>query len=74
MNGCQGDSRAPIGIVETRTLPAVSSPALAMERLNSAISDMIKSDPPPYNSGVIRLEVNPPNLSVYFIAHVYVHP
>ncbi|XP_049345325.1 isochorismate synthase, chloroplastic-like isoform X1 [Solanum verrucosum] len=57
MNGCQGDSRAPIGTVETRTLPAVSSPALAMERLNSAISDMIKSDPPPYNSGIIRLEV-----------------
>ncbi|MCE3049554.1 hypothetical protein HAX54_045144 [Datura stramonium] len=57
MNGCQVDSRAPIGTVETRTLPAVSSPALAMERLNYAISDMIKSEPPPYNSGIIRLEV-----------------
>ncbi|KAJ8563250.1 hypothetical protein K7X08_031702 [Anisodus acutangulus] len=57
MNGCQGDPRAPIGTIETRTLPAVCSPALAMERLNSAISDMIKSEPPPYNSGIIRLEV-----------------
>ncbi|XP_055831177.1 isochorismate synthase, chloroplastic isoform X3 [Solanum dulcamara] len=57
MNGCQGDPRAPIGTVETRTLPAVSSPALAMEHLNSAISDMIMSQPPPYNSGIIRLEV-----------------
>ncbi|CAN4099357.1 unnamed protein product [Withania somnifera] len=57
MNGCEGDPRAPIGTIETRTLPAVSSPALAMERLNSAISHMIKSEPPPYNSGIIRLEV-----------------
>ncbi|KAK4374548.1 hypothetical protein RND71_005225 [Anisodus tanguticus] len=57
MNGCQSDPRAPIGTIETRTLPAVSSPALAMERLNSAISDMIMSEPPPYNSGIIRLEV-----------------
>lgn len=59
MNGCQGDPRAPIGTIETRTLPAVSSPALAMERLNSAISDLLKSEPPPYHSGIIRLEVNP---------------
>ncbi|XP_009598228.1 isochorismate synthase, chloroplastic isoform X3 [Nicotiana tomentosiformis] len=57
MNGCQGDPRAPIGTIETRTLPAVSSPALAMERLNSAISDLLKSEPPPYHSGIIRLEV-----------------
>ncbi|XP_059299923.1 isochorismate synthase, chloroplastic isoform X1 [Lycium ferocissimum] len=57
MNGCQGDPRAPIGTIETRTLPAVSSPALAMDRLNSAVSDMVKSEPPPYTSGIIRLEV-----------------
>ncbi|CAN4100443.1 unnamed protein product [Withania somnifera] len=57
MNGCQGDPRAPIGTIETRMFPAVSSPALAMERLNYAISNMIKSKPPPYNSGIIRLEV-----------------
>lgn len=57
MNGCQGDTRAPIGTIETRTLPAVSSPALAMERLNSTISEMMKSDSPPDNSGIIRLEV-----------------
>ncbi|WMV35362.1 hypothetical protein MTR67_028747, partial [Solanum verrucosum] len=57
MNGCQGDPTVPIGTVETRSLPAVSSLSLAMELLNSAISDMIKSDPPPYNSGIIRLEV-----------------
>lgn len=57
MNGCQGDPRAPIGTIETRTFPAVSSPALAMERLNSAISDMTNSEPPPYDSGIIRLEV-----------------
>ncbi|PHT79676.1 Isochorismate synthase, chloroplastic [Capsicum annuum] len=57
MNGCQGDPRAPIGTIETRTLPAVSSPALAMERLNSAISDLVKSEPPPYSSGIIRLEI-----------------
>ncbi|KAH0660732.1 hypothetical protein KY289_029480 [Solanum tuberosum] len=57
MNGCQGDPTVPIGTVETRSLPAVSSLSLAMELLNSAISDMIKSDHPPYDSGIIRLEV-----------------
>ncbi|XP_057474661.1 isochorismate synthase, chloroplastic isoform X1 [Actinidia eriantha] len=56
MNGCQGDPRAPIGTIETCTFPAVSTPALAMDRLNSAISEM-KSDPPPFESGIIRLEV-----------------
>ncbi|XP_049411440.1 isochorismate synthase, chloroplastic-like [Solanum stenotomum] len=57
MNGCQGDPTVPIGTVETRSLPAVSSLSLAMELLNSTISDMIKSDHPPYDSGIIRLEV-----------------
>ncbi|GMQ10492.1 hypothetical protein CsSME_00053474 [Camellia sinensis var. sinensis] len=60
MNGCQADPRPapPIGTIETRTFPAVLTPALAMDRLNSAISDM-KSEPPPFHSGIIRLEVTP---------------
>ncbi|XP_019198046.1 PREDICTED: isochorismate synthase, chloroplastic isoform X2 [Ipomoea nil] len=57
MNGCQGDPRAPIGTVETRTFPAVSTLALAVESLNAAISNLINSDPPPFRSGIIRLEV-----------------
>ncbi|KAK4568328.1 hypothetical protein RGQ29_003917 [Quercus rubra] len=56
MNGCRGDPRAPIGTIETRTFPTVSSPALAMDTLNSAISQL-KSDPPPFTSGIIRLQV-----------------
>ncbi|KAB1216667.1 Isochorismate synthase, chloroplastic [Morella rubra] len=56
MNGCQGDSRAPVGTIETRTFPAVPSPALAMNRLDSAISQL-KSDPSPFASGIIRLQV-----------------
>ncbi|XP_031105912.1 isochorismate synthase, chloroplastic isoform X2 [Ipomoea triloba] len=57
MNGCQGDPRAPIGTVETRTFPAVSTLALAVESLNAAISNLINSHPPPFHSGIIRLEV-----------------
>lgn len=57
MNGCRGDPRAPIGTIETRTFPTVPSPALAMDTLNSAISQL-KSDPPPFTSGIIRLQVN----------------
>ncbi|XP_052175810.1 isochorismate synthase, chloroplastic isoform X2 [Diospyros lotus] len=56
MNGCGADPTSPVGKVETRTFPAVSSPALAMDRLSSAVSDM-KSDPPLFDSGIIRLEV-----------------
>nr|GMC75802.1 isochorismate synthase, chloroplastic isoform X1 [Ipomoea batatas] len=56
MNGCQGDPRAPIGTVETRTFPAVSSLALAVESLNAAISNLITSDHPSFHSGIIRLE------------------
>ncbi|XP_062170665.1 isochorismate synthase 2, chloroplastic-like isoform X2 [Alnus glutinosa] len=56
MNGCEGDPRNPVGNIETRAFPAVPSPALAMERLNSAISQL-KSEPPPFTSGIIRLEV-----------------
>ncbi|KAF5459777.1 hypothetical protein F2P56_019696 [Juglans regia] len=56
MNGCQGDHGLPVETIETRTLPTVPSPALAMDRLNSAIYQL-KSHPPPSSSGVIRLEV-----------------
>lgn len=57
MNGCNGDPRAPVGTIETRTLPAVSTPALAMERLSSAVANL-KSTLPSAQSGIIRLEVN----------------
>lgn len=73
MNGCQGDTRAPIGTIETRTLPAVSSPALAMERLNSTISEMMKSDSPPDNSGIIRLEVNPQTYLYILSLAIYIY-
>ena len=59
MNGCQGDDHdptAPIGTIETRTFPAVSTPALAVESLNAAIADM-QSQPSAFDSGIIRLEV-----------------
>ncbi|XP_022768273.1 isochorismate synthase 2, chloroplastic isoform X2 [Durio zibethinus] len=56
MNGCQGDSKFPIGTIETRTLGAVPSPAVAMERLNLAIGEL-KSNLPPCSSGIIRLQV-----------------
>nr|XP_027124406.1 isochorismate synthase, chloroplastic-like [Coffea arabica] len=60
MNGCQGDDhdpRAPIGTIETRTFPAVSTPALAVESLNAAIADM-QSQPSASDSGIIRLELS----------------
>ncbi|XVF09133.1 hypothetical protein REPUB_Repub07fG0065000 [Reevesia pubescens] len=56
MNGCQGDPKLPIGTIETRTLAAVPSPALAMERLNLAIGEL-RCNPPPFTSGIIRLQV-----------------
>ncbi|XP_031252321.1 isochorismate synthase 2, chloroplastic isoform X1 [Pistacia vera] len=56
MNGCQGDSPLPVGTIQSRTLAPVPSPALAMDRLNSAISEL-KSNPPPLTSGIIRLQV-----------------
>nr|AZK16211.1 isochorismate synthase [Catharanthus roseus] len=55
-NGCNGVPRAPVGTIETRTLPAVSTPALAMERLSSAVANL-KSTLPSAQSGIIRLEV-----------------
>ncbi|KAK3195470.1 hypothetical protein Dsin_026780 [Dipteronia sinensis] len=44
-----------MGTVESRPFPAVASPALAMDRLKSAISQL-KSNPPSFNSGIIRLQ------------------
>ncbi|XP_077248648.1 isochorismate synthase 2 isoform X2 [Tasmannia lanceolata] len=56
MNGCGGDPEIPVGICETRTFPGVSTLGTAMNQLNLAISAM-KSDPPGFSSGIIRLEV-----------------
>ncbi|KAJ6418381.1 hypothetical protein OIU84_001702 [Salix udensis] len=58
MNGCQGNSRdrVPIGSIETRTFPAVQSPALATATLNLAISEL-KANPPLFSSGILRLQV-----------------
>nr|XP_043637027.1 isochorismate synthase, chloroplastic-like isoform X2 [Erigeron canadensis] len=57
MNGCQvRDPRTPVGLTETRSFPAVSTPMMAMERLNSAVSEL-GSGPPEFGSGIIRLEV-----------------
>ena len=58
MNGCQGDHpELPLGTVETRSFPAVSSPPLAVEALSSAVSQL-QANPPPYTSGIIRLHVS----------------
>ncbi|KAK6920823.1 Chorismate-utilizing enzyme, C-terminal, partial [Dillenia turbinata] len=46
----------PLGTIQTKTLPAVLTPALAMDRLNSTICDL-RSDPPPLTSAIIRLQV-----------------
>ncbi|KAK4489849.1 hypothetical protein RD792_000494, partial [Penstemon davidsonii] len=56
MNGCGGDPRAPLGTTETRTFPAAATPALAADRLNSALFNL-KSNPPLSDSGIIRIEV-----------------
>ncbi|CAH1415124.1 unnamed protein product [Lactuca virosa] len=57
MNGCQArDPRSPVGMTETRTFPSVSTPAMAMERLSSVITEL-GSHPPVYRSGILRLEV-----------------
>ncbi|KAK6924967.1 Chorismate-utilizing enzyme, C-terminal [Dillenia turbinata] len=57
MNGCQShDPCVPLGTIQTRTLPAVLTPALAMDTLNSTISELM-SEPPPFTSGIIRLQV-----------------
>ncbi|KAJ4884532.1 hypothetical protein Rs2_34625 [Raphanus sativus] len=56
MNGCEGDFKTPLGTVETRTMSTVLSPTAATERLISAVSEL-KSQPPPFSSGVVRLQV-----------------
>ncbi|KAG6686796.1 hypothetical protein I3842_11G039000 [Carya illinoinensis] len=59
MNGCKGSDQAgllPVETIETRSLSPVPSPALAMDRLNSAIYQF-KSEPPASASGIIRLQV-----------------
>ncbi|EPS59745.1 isochorismate synthase, chloroplastic, partial [Genlisea aurea] len=56
MNGCGGERRIPLGMVETLTMPAVSTPAAAVRSLNAAVSGL-KSDPPAVDSGIIRVEV-----------------
>ncbi|PON34678.1 Isochorismate synthase [Parasponia andersonii] len=56
MNGCQGDPHFPLGTIETRTFPAAPSHAVALDKLSSAISEL-KSNPPPFSSGIIRLQV-----------------
>jgi menaquinone-specific isochorismate synthase len=71
MNGCRGDPKTPIGTIETRTFPTVPSPALAMDTLNSAIYQL-KSDPPPFTSGIIRLQVSY-QVSTYIYVDSIVH-
>ncbi|KAH0874703.1 hypothetical protein HID58_072065, partial [Brassica napus] len=60
MNGCEGDFNTPLGTVETRTMSTVLSPTAATERLISAVSEL-KSQPPPFSSGVVR-DVGRPDL------------
>ncbi|KAL9255616.1 Isochorismate synthase, chloroplastic-like protein [Drosera capensis] len=56
MNGCQGDSRVPVGTIETRTLAPVAAPGYAVDCLVSAVSEL-SSISPSRSSGIIRLEV-----------------
>ncbi|CAH8364010.1 unnamed protein product [Eruca vesicaria subsp. sativa] len=56
MNGCEGDFKTPLGTVETRTMSTVLSPTAATEKLISAVAEL-KSQPPPFSSGVVRLQV-----------------
>uniref|UniRef100_A0A803MZW3 isochorismate synthase n=1 Tax=Chenopodium quinoa TaxID=63459 RepID=A0A803MZW3_CHEQI len=58
MNGCQGDPKIPLGVVETRTLPSVPSPAQALDRLKYTISDLRSNQPySNFPSGLIRIQV-----------------
>ena len=56
MNGCGGKPEDPVEMCETRTLPAVTTPEMAVTQLNSAILGL-KDDPPRFGSGIIRLQV-----------------
>ncbi|KAB5531933.1 hypothetical protein DKX38_018603 [Salix brachista] len=74
MNGCQGNSRdrVPIGSIETRTFPAVQSPALATATLNLAISEL-KANPPLFSSGIIRLQSKLKQLIGYTVSTRFFH-
>lgn len=67
MNGCEADHKAPLGIVETRTLSRVPSPAAATEMLITAVSNL-KIQPPSFSSGIVRLQVRH-NLLLFLCAH-----
>ncbi|WZZ58019.1 hypothetical protein YC2023_058126 [Brassica napus] len=56
MNGCEADHKEPLGTVETRTLSTVTSPAIATEKLITAVCNL-KTEPPSFSSGIIRLQV-----------------
>ncbi|KAL2320078.1 hypothetical protein Fmac_029047 [Flemingia macrophylla] len=63
MNGCregeeqQARRRKGVGTIETRTLAAVASPAMAMYSLNMAISEMKSEAPFGTSSGIVRVQV-----------------
>lgn len=60
MNGCskqEASTTTPLGTIQTLSFPPVSTPALAMDCLNSALHQL-KSNPPPFDSGIIRLQVH----------------
>lgn len=58
MNGCPRESSAaaPLQIIQTRTLDAVSAPSAAFHCLSSALAHL-NASPPPVSSGIIRLQV-----------------
>ncbi|CAN0901610.1 Isochorismate synthase, chloroplastic [Linum grandiflorum] len=58
MNGCllQNLDAGQVAAVESRTLEAVTSAALAMDALNSAVYGL-EANPPLASSGIIRLQV-----------------
>ncbi|ESW06005.1 hypothetical protein PHAVU_010G011700 [Phaseolus vulgaris] len=63
MNGCRegheqhARTRKPVGTIETRTLAAVASPAMAMYSLNMAISELKSEAPYGTLSGIVRVQV-----------------
>ncbi|XP_020971745.1 isochorismate synthase, chloroplastic-like isoform X2 [Arachis ipaensis] len=58
MNGCRkGQSRGPVGTIETQTLEPVATTSMALYSLKMTISKM-KSEPPyRSSSGIVRLQV-----------------
>lgn len=64
MNGCREGQHQhartrnnPVGTIETRTLAAVASPAMAMYSLNMAISELESEAPFGTSSGIVRVQV-----------------